>query len=149
MSIFHNHPVLQYLAKKTRVIPHTWYTILMGQHNVCTLYLFARMISSRFSCRPGACRPRQHKTHVTGYRASSPRYFQSIRCNASDEDPDWATEMSIFKKRTLKPNQLEALRKLEEESVSSGNVRCVLAFCRWMLLVSCHIRFFVGLVRSR
>jgi hypothetical protein len=33
--------------------------------------------------------------------------------------------MSIFKKRTLKPNQLEALRKLEEENVASGKVRCV------------------------
>jgi hypothetical protein len=84
------------------------------------------MISSRFSSRPGTCRPMHHKKHVAEHRASSRRYFGSIRCNASDEDPDWDAEMSIFKKRTLKPNQLEALRKLEEESVSSGNVRRML-----------------------
>lgn len=30
--------------------------------------------------------------------------------------------MSIFKRRTLKPSQLEALRKLEEEKVDVGRV---------------------------
>jgi hypothetical protein len=32
-----------------------------------------------------------------------------------ESDPDWEEEMSIFKKRTLKPSQLETLRKFEGE----------------------------------
>jgi hypothetical protein len=39
-----------------------------------------------------------------------------------EEEPDWETEMSIFKKRTLKPSQMEALRKLEEGKVDVGRV---------------------------
>lgn len=42
--------------------------------------------------------------------------------NAEDLEPDWETEMSIFKKRTMKPSQMEALRKLEEEKVDVGRV---------------------------
>ena len=38
-------------------------------------------------------------------------------------EPDWEQEMSIFKRRTLKPSQLEALRKLEAEKVDVGRVR--------------------------
>ena len=36
--------------------------------------------------------------------------------------PDWDAEMSIFRKRTLKPSQLETIRHLEEE-VDIGKVR--------------------------
>ncbi len=43
--------------------------------------------------------------------------------DADDEEPNWETEMSIFKKRTLKPSQMEALRKLEEDKVDVGRVR--------------------------
>jgi hypothetical protein len=43
--------------------------------------------------------------------------------DADEEEPDWETEMSIFKKRTLKPSQMEALRKLEEDKVDVGRVR--------------------------
>jgi len=43
--------------------------------------------------------------------------------NVDEEEPDWETEMSIFKKRTLKPSQMEALRKLEEGKVDVGRVR--------------------------
>lgn len=42
--------------------------------------------------------------------------------NVDQEEPDWETEMSIFKKRTLKPSQMEALRKLEEGKVDIGRV---------------------------
>lgn len=35
--------------------------------------------------------------------------------------PDWDAEMSIFRKRTLKPSQLETIRHLEEE-VDTGKV---------------------------
>ena len=43
--------------------------------------------------------------------------------HVDEEEPDWEAEMSIFKKRTLKPSQMEALRKLEEGKVDVGRVR--------------------------
>lgn len=80
--------------------------------------------------RAGTCGAKQQATlrgnlfHQGAYlRYMGSRYI--IKCNASDDKPDWDAEMSIFKKRTLKPSQLEALRKLEEDSVSSGKVRTV------------------------
>ena len=42
--------------------------------------------------------------------------------DVEEDEPDWETEMSIFKKRTLKPSQMEALRKLEEGKVDVGRV---------------------------
>ena len=58
----------------------------------------------------------------------SSRYHEALKCGRSficrsgEQEPNWDEEMSIFKKRTLKPNQLEALRRLEEEKVASGKV---------------------------
>eukprot|EP00884_Botryococcus_braunii_P012711 jgi/Botrbrau1/21440/Bobra.0216s0048.1 len=37
-----------------------------------------------------------------------------IRC--SDDPPDWDKEMSLFRQRTMQPNQLETLRKKEAET---------------------------------
>ena len=51
--------------------------------------------------------------------------------DAEEEEPDWETEMSIFKKRTLKPSQMEALRKLEEGKVDVGRVRKLHTFHRF------------------
>ena len=42
---------------------------------------------------------------------------------AQKEAPDWDAERLVLRKRTLKPNQLETLRKFEEE-VAVGTVRC-------------------------
>ncbi len=39
----------------------------------------------------------------------------------SDEEPNWEEEMDIFKKRTMRPNQLATLRELESK-VSVGKV---------------------------
>lgn len=71
--------------------------------------------------------------------------LDSIRCYSHENEPDWDQEMSIFKKRTLRPNQLASLRKLEEEKVTSGKVRMVywildsnqtslmaMRCCRWL-----------------
>lgn len=41
-------------------------------------------------------------------------------CNSAE--PDWDAEMSLFRKRTMKPNQMETVRRLEEE-VDIGKVR--------------------------
>ena len=38
------------------------------------------------------------------------------------EEADWEQEMSLFRKRLQKPNQLETLRKIVEE-VDTGKVR--------------------------
>lgn len=81
------------------------------------------VVSISVACLGGTCGQRQQMTEVGHRRWRSLRMNRSITCNTSDNDRDWDTEMSIFKKRTLKPNQLEALRKLEEDSVSSGKVR--------------------------
>ena len=43
------------------------------------------------------------------------------RPRAADK-PDWDAEMSLFRKRLQKPNQLETLRKIEAEA-SVGKVR--------------------------
>lgn len=40
-------------------------------------------------------------------------------CNSAE--PDWDAEMSLFRKRTMKPNQMETVRRLEEE-VDIGKV---------------------------
>lgn len=46
-----------------------------------------------------------------------------VIARASDsEEPDWEQEMSIFKQRTMRPNQLATLRELESK-VSVGKVR--------------------------
>lgn len=41
-------------------------------------------------------------------------------CNSAE--PDWDAEMSLFRKRTMKPNQMQTVRRLEEE-VDIGKVR--------------------------
>lgn len=48
--------------------------------------------------------------------------FQRARSSEAEREPDWEQEMSIFKKRTLKPSQLETLRMLEEQQVEVGRV---------------------------
>jgi hypothetical protein len=45
-----------------------------------------------------------------------------VRARSDDEEPDWEREMSIFKERTMRPNQLATLRELESK-VSVGKVR--------------------------
>ena len=78
--------------------------------------------SVRHSCQhglSGTLRPRllhRDKTEPQGLALQCQAYSNS-------EEPNWDEEMSIFKKRTLKPSQLEALRKLEEEKVDVGRVR--------------------------
>ena len=37
-------------------------------------------------------------------------------------EPDWDAEMSLFRKRTMKPNQMQTVRRLEEQ-VDIGKVR--------------------------
>lgn len=78
-------------------------------------------------------RPNWHCVGPVGTRQSQPlcsdsktamcQRLDSIRCHSYEDEPDWDQEMSIFKKRTLRPNQLASLRKLEEEKVKSGKVR--------------------------
>lgn len=40
-----------------------------------------------------------------------------------EEEPDWDAEMSIFKQRMMRPNQLATLREMEAK-VNVGKVRC-------------------------
>ena len=75
-------------------------------------------------CRNRRSRPTLRNTNHLCVKSSA----------ADDVEPDWEEEMSIFKKRTLKPSQLEALRKLEEEKVDVGRVRGM------FLLFSLHFR---------
>jgi hypothetical protein len=42
---------------------------------------------------------------------------------ASGKEPDWDAEMQMFRERTMRPNQLETLRKAEELDVDIGKVR--------------------------
>jgi hypothetical protein len=54
-------------------------------------------------------------THNRGYTCA-------VKAVDRDAEPDWEEEMSIFKKRSIKPNQLAVLRKIEEEKVDVGRV---------------------------
>jgi hypothetical protein len=45
-----------------------------------------------------------------------------VKARSDEEEPDWDKEMSIFKQRTMAPNQLATLRELESK-VSLGRVR--------------------------
>jgi hypothetical protein len=74
-----------------------------------------------------SARPRAHTISRRQLRVISAA--EGAGSSGDDLEPDWEQEMSIFKKRTLAPSQMEALRKLEEEKVDVGRVsRC-----------SCHI----------
>lgn len=53
--------------------------------------------------------------------------------SAQKEAPDWDAERLVLRKRTLKPNQLETLRKFEEE-VAIGTVCQLLWHCSVRLL---------------
>jgi hypothetical protein len=44
-----------------------------------------------------------------------------VKARSDEEEPDWDKEMSIFKQRTMAPNQLATLRELESK-VSLGRV---------------------------
>lgn len=66
-------------------------------------------------CRPGGC---QLRSILTNHSSICKSY-------SSDEGPDWDEEMSIFKKRIVKPSQLAALRKIQEEKMEIGKVRWI------------------------
>jgi hypothetical protein len=44
-----------------------------------------------------------------------------VRSKAGEEEPNWDEEMSIFKQRTMRPNQVATLKELESR-VSVGKV---------------------------
>jgi hypothetical protein len=54
-----------------------------------------------------------------------PGLLAPARARSDDDEPDWDREMSIFRERTMRPNQLATLRELESK-VSVGKV-CVCA----------------------
>lgn len=78
--------------------------------------------SVRHSCQHGLCVSLQPR--LLNWDRKEPQRLP-LQCKAYSDsgEPNWDEEMSIFKKRTLKPSQLEALRKLEEEKVDIGRVR--------------------------
>lgn len=49
------------------------------------------------------------------------RVLHVVKARLGDEEPDWEKEMSIFKQRTMRPNQLATLRQLESK-VNLGRV---------------------------
>ena len=75
----------------------------------------------RTSCVYGRCKPHIHvcKRLVGRDMLHRPVRYRHV-CNSSE--PDWDAEMSLFRKRTMKPNQMETVRRLEEE-VDTGKVR--------------------------
>lgn len=49
------------------------------------------------------------------------RELHVVRARSDEEEPDWEKEMSIFKQRTMRSNQLATLRELESK-VNLGRV---------------------------
>jgi hypothetical protein len=62
--------------------------------------------------KPGHGAHRRSRRKGRGYSAA----------RSALEEADWEQEMSLFRKRLQKPNQLETLRKIVEE-VDTGKVR--------------------------
>ena len=48
---------------------------------------------------------------------------------SSGVEPDWDAEMQTFRQRTMRPNQLETLRRAEEKDIDVGKVRLAAAPC--------------------
>lgn len=73
---------------------------------------------------PQPCRRLQFSRGSTwGMHAShSLRSQRSCHTQASGDEPDWDAEMQMFRERTMRPNQLETLRKAEEQDVDIGKV---------------------------
>ena len=61
----------------------------------------------------------QHNKRCKDGRASKGRKIRST--TSALEEADWEEEMSLFRKRLQKPNQLETMRKIVEE-VDLGKV---------------------------
>lgn len=87
-----------------------------------------RAAASRLTV-PVAPAPGSHRLRSSARRRSAGAGRTPARRGAlhlvrarSDEEPDWDKEMSIFKQRTMRPNQLATLRELESK-VSLGRVR--------------------------
>lgn len=58
-------------------------------------------------------------SRLTRSIVASRRACRSLRkwqTRCGEEPPDWDKEMSLFRQRTMKPNQLETLRKKEAET---------------------------------
>ena len=66
-------------------------------------------------------KPRYHicKRFVDRKTLSHMSMRQRLVCNSAE--PDWDAEMSLFRKRTMKPNQMQTVRRLEEQ-VDIGKV---------------------------
>lgn len=101
---------------------HFHYKSAMDQicrHSPRNLYIWH---SVRHSCQHGLCGSLPPRP-LNGDRKEPQRLPLQCKAYSDSGEPNWDEEMSIFKKRTLKPSQLEALRKLEEEKVDIGRVR--------------------------
>lgn len=59
--------------------------------------------------------------HLPGWTCKTGKCRQLVVSGSQKEAPDWEAERLVLRKRTLKPNQLETLRKFEEE-VAIGTV---------------------------
>ena len=93
------------------------YRMCCVAHERISLAAFARPEPGRAN-DAGRCRGIARRW-LFGGRARA----REVRPRAA-EKPDWEAEMSLFRKRLQKPNQLETLRKIEAEA-SVGKVRAV------------------------
>ena len=69
--------------------------------------------------------PTRPRHYVQPGRPNGTRRLRSVTPVTAKQEPDWDAEMSLFRKRTLSPNQMETLRRIEEE-VDVGKVACPL-----------------------
>ena len=73
----------------------------------------------------------QHSKRCKDGRAINGRKVRST--TSALEEADWEEEMSLFRKRLQKPNQLETMRKIVEE-VDLGKVDICLSLLCWRLI---------------
>ncbi len=93
-------------ANKLRQMAHTQMHVpALGQSFPCSVHAH--------HLRSGRTFIAQHINRYNDGRASKGRKIRSTV--SALEEADWEEEMSLFRKRLQKPNQLETMRKIVEE----------------------------------
>ncbi len=89
--------------------------------NVATRPPSIDRIVSTTGCKDRSVPLRYHMCTRLSRAGRSYKHGKGRRQVCNSAEPDWDAEMSLFRKRSMKPNQMQTIRRLEEE-VDIGKV---------------------------
>ncbi len=89
--------------------------------NVATRPPSIDRIVSTTGCKDRSVPLRYHMCRRLSGAGHAYRHGKGRRHICNSAEPDWDAEMSLFRKRSMKPNQMQTIRRLEEE-VDIGKV---------------------------